>query len=203
MPLMHKFYFIGIFMKNFIAIMCVLFLTACSSHNLQNTNFYVLEAPMIEDTFSEVHTKIGVLPINLPSYLDRQQMVLRDENSTQVRIDEYNRWAEHLDNAFLRVLIAALSNELDSENIGVSELTMGIPVDEKLAVSVNSFEGSIGGSVSLNAVWTFTQSSETLLEGHFNSSISAGNDYNSLVSAQSALIQQLAKDIAAKYVLSF
>ncbi len=51
---------------------------------------------------------VGVGPVELPGYVDREQMVVRLGNNT-VAIEEFDRWAEPLDKAIVRTLAANLA----------------------------------------------------------------------------------------------
>ena len=46
---------------------------------------------------------LGIGPIRMPDYLDRSQMVMLDAGQ-EIRVDEYNRWAEPLSPAFHRIV---------------------------------------------------------------------------------------------------
>ena len=60
-----------------------------------SSKFYVL-SPMPQSALSATEgTTIGVLPVAMPDYLDRPQIVTR-ASENKIKIDEFSRWAEPL-----------------------------------------------------------------------------------------------------------
>jgi uncharacterized lipoprotein YmbA len=77
--------------------------------------------------------------VRLPRYLDRSQMVLR-QNPHEVVLDEFNRWAEPLDAGIARVLQAAQPPESEA--------------DWQVDVEVILFDVDAGGTARLDARWS-------------------------------------------------
>jgi hypothetical protein len=81
--------------------------------------FFVLrplaEAPAATDT-SATAELIGLLPVVLPAYLDRPQLVSWVAPG-ELRIDEYLRWGEPLDAGLLRTLAANLETRLPGSRV--------------------------------------------------------------------------------------
>ena len=86
------------------------------------SRFFTLSSlPQVEQATLKNSTKpekmfLGIGPIKFPSYLDRQEMVVR---SAQNRFDvsEHDRWAEPLQENFSRVLSENLALLLDTDLI--------------------------------------------------------------------------------------
>ncbi len=195
-------------MKKAFLIIFFMFLTACSSSSLSNVNYYILqntdnavvvEAEKITDIKTEKDLCIGVLPVTIPAYLNRAQIVLREPTSTKVAINEYHRWAEKLDEAIQRTLAIALDNDLAKENTSAVVLKMGFPIDYKLVVEVLAFEGALNGEAHIDAVWALEDREEILLEGHYKKSMPTGATYEELIEKQSMLVEALAGNIADAY----
>lgn len=73
----------------------------------------------------------------------------------------------------------------------------GVPVDLRVRVEVRRFEGSPGGGVCVDALWSVQKDGNTLREGHFVSQRRAGPGMASLVEAQSALLEEFGAELAA------
>lgn len=183
-------------MKPFLLIILSLFLFACSP-SVDSTQFYLLPEPMVKNTEDKVNLSyIAVLPVNMPDYLKKPQIVLRDGKSTQVHIESFHRWSEGLDEAFQRVMSTSLANELISTKLGVMPLRAGFPVNYKLTIDIRSFEGDLNKSASLDAYWIIQGNSKSVLEGYYSNSLPVGASYSSLIETQSKLVQDMAASIA-------
>ncbi len=175
-------------------LLCII-LSACASTSLPT--FYLLPSTnLIEITEKTNEKTIGVLPITLPSYLLRPQIVTKNIETSQVEISELHRWGEDLDDAFQRVLSTSLSSQLANKGYAAIPLRMGYPVDFRLLVDVISFEGSLNSEATLNAYWILRNDTKILSQGSFYKSTPAGATYNELVISQSNLIDALAIDIS-------
>lgn len=155
--------------------------------------YYVLSSPLPGNSSSE-SAGIGVLPVTLPGYLTRQQIVLREPDGISLTINEFDRWGESLGQGISRVLCDSLAVR------GVSALPLrtGAKVDDKLMLDVRRLDGPIGGNVTLDVVWRLQRDGEVLKSGHVVRTRPAGDTINTMVEAQSLLIQDLAADIAAR-----
>ncbi len=187
-------------------LLCSVLLTACSTSS-PNTQFYLL--PSAENTRSyasddnvEINTNqdiihIAVLPVELPEYLRRTQIFRKKISSTNAEINDYNRWAEDLSSAFQRVLSVSLNNNLDGTNLYVTPQFRGIASEYVINVYVNAFEGDFNSDVVLDAYWTLHNKANTTVTNYFYGTTTAGSSYNSLIEAQSKLIDDMAIQISA------
>lgn len=168
------------------------------------TNFYVLIAPPERAVSAVPHSsvarqgpRLGILPIGLPGYLDRSQMVIRHDNSVDVKVEDYDRWGENLSVGITRVLSIVLTNAMADIQGVAMPARVGIPMDLRLQVDVRRFEGSPDGQVTLEALWALQKDRVPLREGHFVSQTTSGPGKSSLVRAQSYLVEELGAEIAA------
>lgn len=142
---------------------------------------------------------IQVGPITFPDYLDRQQIVSRAGPNT-LRVAEFDRWAEPLENSFVRVLAQNLSNLLLTNRVVIFPHTGAMPLDYRVSVDVMRFEGGPDGNVTLNARWILYkgEGKEMLLMKKSSISKAAGEpgDYEALVSAKSDALGELSEKIA-------
>jgi uncharacterized lipoprotein YmbA len=97
---------------------------------------------------------VGVGPIIIPGYLDRAQLVTRDDKG-ELEIWSYHRWAEALDLGIAATLVDALATRLGSDRIAVFPWrgVLARSLDYQVPVAVARFEGSGGKAVTLDARW--------------------------------------------------
>ncbi|WP_077073195.1 PqiC family protein [Mailhella massiliensis] len=172
-------------------------LTGCSFpaqlRSSPSVRYYVLSSPLPQSSASEA-ASIGVLPVTLPGYLTRQQIVLRDTDGVSITINEYDRWAESLSQGISRVLCDTLA----MKGVPALPLRTGAKVTDKLMLDVRRLDGPLGGNVVFDVVWRLQRDGAVLRSGHMVKSRPAGDDLESLVNAQSQLVQDLAAEIAAR-----
>ena len=101
---------------------------------------------------SSAGVSLGIGPVKLPGYLDRQEMVVR---ASQNRIDlsEYDFWAEPLDNNFTRVVAQNLAVLLRTDRLVLFPWELNRRPDYQLTIEVLRFEANTRGEVQLSARW--------------------------------------------------
>jgi len=172
-------------------------LSACAGKSA-SSKFYVL-SPLPQSKLSEAGGKtIGVFPVAMPDYLDRPQIVTR-VSENEIKLDEFSRWAEPLQENFYTVLVDNLSTLLNSERIIKTAQNLGIHVPLQVGVEVVQFDGVLGGDVVLNVRWGLfeTESKKVVLSKRslFKEPTSAAT-YEALVAAQSRAVAALSREIA-------
>ena len=167
------------------------------------SRFYVLNPIPSSGTGEQVKANepcvsLGVGPIELPEYLDRPQVVTR-LSQNEIHLAEFDQWAEPLHHNFSRVLAENLSILLCVDNVAIFPWKRDIPIDYQVSVEVTRFDGLQGGDVLLKARWTLLgQNGRKVLlkrQSSFREPVSA-RDYESLVSAQSRVLEQFSREIA-------
>ena len=141
---------------------------------------------------------VGVGPLNLPSYLDRPQIVTR-ATEHQLELSEFNRWAEPLKESLLRVIAVNLSNKLESTRIFViPRRSSGVPLEFKVEINVARFDGRLGGEVLLVARWILTDQDSQVISTKVSiiKEQSTGDGYDELIQAQNKTLHQLSDEIA-------
>jgi uncharacterized protein len=141
---------------------------------------------------------IGLGPIRFPDYLDRPGIVTRSSGNT-VRIAEFDLWAGSLKVDFSRVLSENLSILLETDKLIQYPFIGAIPIDFRILLSLNRFEGSPGGEVSLDAAWAILEGPEKKEGLSHRSQIAEpvnGSNYQALVAAQSRAVERLSREIA-------
>jgi uncharacterized lipoprotein YmbA len=100
---------------------------------------------------------LGVGPITLPGYLDRQEIVIRVAPN-QIDLSENDRWAEPLEENFSRVLSQNIAAILRADRINAYPW----PIDKRpvyqVEVEVLRFEANTAQEAQLSARWTVRHS---------------------------------------------
>jgi uncharacterized lipoprotein YmbA len=183
-----------------------LLLSACLAATSPSPSYYVLisppeEALPAEGVSARGGPRVGLLPVGLPGYLQRSQMVVREENRVGIRVDDYHRWGEDLGQGINRVLSVVLTNKLADVQGVAMPLRTGVPADFRLQLDVRSFEGRPGDTVFLEVLWTIQRDGRPVREGSFLSQRAAGQGMPALVEAQSLLLEELGTRLAAAFRL--
>jgi uncharacterized protein len=113
---------------------------------------YVLEPTVPATVLNASGIAIGVGPVTIPGYLDRNEMVSR-EGSNQLRIDSHHFWGAPLDQEAQRVLGENLSRLLASERVITWPWSRRRDIEFRIPVQVLQFEPVAGKGVVLVARW--------------------------------------------------
>lgn len=141
---------------------------------------------------------IGVGPVEVPKYLDRPQIVTRTSQN-ELRLAEFDRWGEPLEDTVTRVLAENLSTLLATDRISLFPRIKSTEIDYQVVVEVVRFEGELGGTVSLEARWSILgeEDKKTLMTKKTVLSVATeSQEYEGLVSAQSRVLADLSREIA-------
>lgn len=184
-------------MKKFALVcFCSLLLSACFSGRSPNSSFYMLEQ-LAQNKISDKKISILVEQIKLPELIDRPQIVLKEENSPQISISEFNRWGEPLSNVIRQTLIGNLSTYLPNAFIKPDNYDTSGKFDYTLLVEVNKFIGEKNNAVYLDVWWTVKNSKGKIIareKSTFETFME--KDYASYVEAQSYNLDELSIKIA-------
>jgi len=178
-------------------------LGGCASHSPQ-TSFYQL-VPLAElgelNGASPSHDfSVGVGPITIAEYLKRPQIVTR-QSSSQLKIEEFHRWAGLLEKDIATVLVANLTDLIGSEKVVTYPWDQFAKPDYRVVYDISRFDGTPGGDAVLTVRWTVFDTAAGEAQKVFNISYReamADQGYETLVKAQSHLLAQLSRDIAAE-----
>ena len=196
-----------IFSRSGIIVLVILgtVLSGCITTNpSQPANFYML-SPMSESKkapqaeIGEGYFAIGVGPVRIPEYLNRPQIVTR-KSAIELYLDEFNKWAEPLEDNFTRVLAENLANILHTNPIAIFPSRGSIPVDYRVTVDVIRFDGMMGKDITLIARWAiFGKERDELLSIRRSvyTEPAGENNYQTFIQAKSRAIEKLSRDIAA------
>jgi uncharacterized protein len=169
----------------------------------QPSRFYLLSAlPNTDmaaaDMPGEQGPTLGVGPVTLPRYLDRPQIVTR-ASPYEIKLAEFDRWAEALDINFSRVLAENLALLLPTARVVTSPWPRATPIDYQITVDVAHFLSQVGGESLLIADWTLFkgEGQHALMTGRSRFNAAAGGlDYAAIVAAMSQTVASLSREIA-------
>ncbi len=191
-------------MKKYL-VTCLFFFVCSCSHISLPTNVYVIDIP---DSYTEKFQNklqvgsgpvFAIMHINIPSYLNRPQIVLREKGS-KIYIDERHRWGENLDKAISRVLSDALTNNLASINGVAVPLKLGIRPDYTIQLDISRFEGSLNDYLELDAFWTLQKGGAKIIQASFYKKIAVKGDYSGFVQGYGELLSLLAQDMVKAFM---
>lgn len=183
------------------AMLCCL--SGCLGVKSVPVSYYVLASPPESNAPASLTTpprrgpRIGILPVTMPGYLQRTQMVVRQSGSVDIKVEDYHRWGEDLGLGIVRVVSSFLTHSLGPIGGVAIPLRTGAPVDARIQLEIRRFEGLPGGEVTLEAFWTLLKDGAPIREGYFLQQAQAANSFASLVEQQSALLGLLGATIAA------
>jgi uncharacterized lipoprotein YmbA len=95
---------------------------------------------------------IGLGPVQLPPYLDRQELVIRT-SPNGFNLSDTDRWAEPLADNFRHVLATDLRIQLGTGNIVQYPWFPGTKLDYVVRVQVERFDANIDNTAELIARW--------------------------------------------------
>ncbi|WP_456373761.1 PqiC family protein [Thiolapillus sp.] len=126
-------------------------LGACASQS-PPANFYVL-TPLSQPGNRQLPGKlIGVGPVNLADYLDRNQLVSRS-GEVSLKLDEFNRWAGGLDGNITRVVAENLSRLLGISGVLAYPWSSAVDLDYQIILDISRFDIAEGNRVILDVQW--------------------------------------------------
>jgi uncharacterized lipoprotein YmbA len=173
-------------------------LTACGT--TPKNNYYLLTAT--DAAAPRGHTpSLGIGPIEIPEYLNRNRLVYnRDGN--QLRIANYERWAEPLANGVARVVSLNLAHLLNTENVQGFPWPRSQEPDYSVQITIMSLDAG-NNHAKLVAEWMVLKPGKAPVSGRKISQILVQIPGDSVTPQQIApaysdLLYQLSEIIAAK-----
>lgn len=177
-------------------------ITGCA-HHTESPRYFVLspikETVLLSESDPSKKYIIGVGPIKLPKYLSRSQIV-RFSGENEIVLEDYNRWAEPVEQNFMRVLRINLTRLLESS------YAIGYPWERtvkprlQVMLDVHQFETAADGTVSLNAHWTIFDLSKNknikIVRKFIYSNKLDKINYSNIVAQKSKALEYLSQDIS-------
>jgi len=138
---------------------------------------------------------IGVGPVRLPGYLDRQQIVTR-RGADEIDLGDLDRWGEALADGVPRTIADSLGVLLPSARIAL--FPWAGTVQYQVLIDVNRFDGPLGGDLVLDARWRIVgPDRKDVVERRFTAREPVGAaTYGAQVAAMSRALGALSREIA-------
>lgn len=165
------------------------------------TRFYTLsaEAPLYAGESKSRDVVIGIGPTEVAPYLERSQIVTRS-GQTRLKLTEFDRWAEPVENNIANVLAVNLSRLLPTAQPIVRPWS-DAGAEYHVLLKVQRFDSDPEGNVQLNASWGIQLSSAhtmPLIRDAAISQPSAGTDYEAITKNMSTALATLSEEIAVE-----
>ena len=183
--------------RRLVPMVCLGLLAACSTSPV--VRFYALDAATASFETREEAIIVGIGPLSFPDYLKRPQIVTRTATS-ELKVADFDRWAEPLDAAFRRTLTANVDALLTDAL--VIEFPFGggrIEPDVRVVAQIVRFEVGADGTAVLDVRWGISGREGDRLAAPRRSQYRAdatGSDYDSLVGAMRRALEAFSRDVA-------
>ena len=183
----------------YIVTFCLVILAGCGSS--PPVHYYALETMdnrLAVDAEGSPILAVGAF--RMPEYLNRSQMVMRGSGA-EIIVDDFNRWAEPLDDSIHRVLASNLDVLLESVVVVAYPSSAVLDIDYRLIGRFDRFNADQDGLVVLDAQWGIADSTGVVRLSprrvRFESQATNPNDPGSIARAMSDVLAQFCRDIAS------
>jgi len=141
-------------------------------------------------------TIIGLGPIKLPEYLDRDEVVTR-VGPNRLELSNQDRWAEPLDNSFKQVIAQDLTQALSTHSITFYPWPGTTRVDCQVRIDVYRFETDAAATAHLIAHWQLLDGTGKLLYASDSNISEHAQAGETVAAALSRTVDGLARQIAS------
>lgn len=141
---------------------------------------------------------IGVGPVNLPEYIDRNNLVLQT-GPNRLEVAEDHRWAGDLAGSIARVTSINLGRRLATGNVRTYPWQRDDEISNQVTIDIRQFHAGEDGHVLLEAGWrVFALPERNLRASKTFVDREPVNDesYEAVVAAKSRLLGRLSEDIS-------
>ncbi|WP_456379845.1 PqiC family protein [Thiolapillus sp.] len=161
-------------------------------------SFFVLSAQAEASPAAYSELLLGVGPVNLADYLDRNQIVRRD-TEVRLQLDEFNRWAGDHGKNITAVLAENLARITGSDGVLAHPWASSLDPDYQVVVDISRFDAGQENLIVLDAQWQLFRKPNQLLQirRSYIEIQASGDSYEAQVKAQSRALAELGKIIAA------
>ncbi|MEK6232084.1 MAG: PqiC family protein [Luteolibacter sp.] len=142
---------------------------------------------------------IGVGPVTLAEYVDRQNLVIQS-GPNKLELAESHLWAGDLDNSVERVVATNMGRRLGTGNVRTYPWQRDSEIDYQVVIDIREFLAGSDGYAHIEASWRIYSLPGSRLIGSktfIAKEAIETEDFEAVVAAQSRLLGKLAGDIAA------
>lgn len=170
---------------------------AAAGCNSAPSKFYTLNSAAVGDGKSSADYTVLIGPISIPAEVDRPQFTTQVTHNT-VAVDEFNRWAEPLNEGIGRVVAADLATLLGTPRVSAVPLANFVPA-YLVTVDIQKFISEPGQLVRVDALWVVHKTIGGItLSGHTAvSEPVTDSSFDALAAAHSRALAKVSSDIAA------
>ena len=161
------------------------------------SKFYTLNSAAVGDGNSKADYAVLVGPVAIPAEVDRPQFTTQVTRNT-VAVDEFNRWAEPLNEGIGRVVAADLATLLGTPRVSAVPLTNFDPA-YRVTIDIQKFASNPGRLVRVDALWVVHKTvGNVSLSGHtVVGEPTTDGSFDALAAAHSRALAKVSGDIAA------
>jgi len=163
--------------------------------------YYMLHAAAearAEDPTDGDQRLVGLGPVRVASYLDRQQIVTRRSDNA-LDINDFHRWAEPLEDAVSRMIRANLTGLEPQWRVLLFPWRSVDQVDIAVRLDIRRLDGVLGGDARLEADWLIDCGRDhRIFSGTGDALVQPvdGMGYEALARAESLLLRALSERLA-------
>ncbi len=185
-------------MKKF-GILCLVLLTCGCFGVSPQSKFYSLNSiSTVSEVYKGAGLNIGVGAVRVPAYLDKPQIVTREDNQVELNVSEFNRWSEPLSAILQQTLTDDLAVYLPDAMVKPTSFRRE-GFDYIVWVEINKFDGTWGKTAELSAWWSiYDANGNPVVRKRADLSRPLGKTYDDLMLQDSNLVSGLAREIAAR-----
>ena len=188
---------------NLIVVGALLMMAGCASSSARVTYHLLHPVAVPAEAGSwDPSTYVVVGPVELPSYLDRPQMVARRNDHT-LSVNEYQRWAEPLHEGIARTVVENLSRLTGGDKMFLYPFDVPkASVSMQVFMHVVRFDTDEAGKAVLDVRWGVKNGKkETLLTRHTSLAGDVqGAGQPARANALSRLVAEFSRDVAETLV---
>jgi uncharacterized lipoprotein YmbA len=162
----------------------------------QSTRYYVLSPQAPEASVAGTPERIGIMPVRMPDYLERPELILREGPEIVPR--PFSAWATPLDEALPQVLAQNLTRIEPRYEVAVFPWARSFVPLHRVRVQIERFEVE-GGEAVLHARWRISGENGStpgeFTQTRVNVPVAADDD-RARVNALSSALAQLSVEVA-------
>ncbi len=184
---------------------CVSLVVGCVGTS-RPSRFYTLAPAEVRDApvAAANGVPLAIGPIDIPDYLDRQQIVTRSGENELV-VSDFDRWGGSLERDISSSLVATAADRLAPRGILVFPWRSIPPASAtgayRASIAISRFDGALGRSVVLRGRWQLVRERDGREEFLTMKQVAiaeqvAGGDYGALVAAMQRALVRFGVDLA-------
>ena len=161
------------------------------------SHYYTLNSTATGDGSPAANYTVVIGPVSVPALVDHPQFTVQVATN-RVEVDEFNRWAEPLNDNIARVVAGDLAVLLGTSQVATASLANFNPAWQ-VTINIQRFQSVPGKSVLVEALWVVRNSAGGA--AHSGRTIASepvsGNGFDALAAAHSRALAKVSGDIAA------